>query len=107
MNNYRTIWVYLPPGYEKDKRKHYPVLYAHDGNNVFDRATAFLGVEWELDDTAERLIKEQALREVIIVAIENNSQREAEYTHVYVPHFGGGKADSLCRFHHQRSQAVY
>ncbi len=98
LNNRRTIWVYLPPGYEKNTSQHYPVLYTHDGNNVFDKATAFLGVEWELDETAERLIKEKKIREIIIVAIENNHQRDREYTHVYVPNQGGGKADLYADF---------
>jgi predicted alpha/beta superfamily hydrolase len=98
LNNYRTIWVYLPPDYHTSVSKNYPVLYAHDGNNVFDRATAFLGIEWELDDTAERLIHERRLREIIIVAIQNTPQREAEYTHVYMPRVGGGKAQLYADF---------
>ena len=34
----------------------YPVLYLQDGQNLFDSATAFLGNEWGLDETAENLI---------------------------------------------------
>lgn len=98
LHNYRNIWVYLPPGYEDNPKKRYPVLYAHDGNNVFDRTTAFLGVEWELDDTAEMLIRQEKMREIIIVAIENTPQREAEYTHVYLPPCKGGKADLYADF---------
>ena len=98
LNNRRTLWVYLPPGYEKNPNQHYPVLYAHDGNNLFDKATAFLGVDWELDETAERLIKEKKIREIIIVGIENTHQRDREYTHVYVPNQGGGKADMYADF---------
>ena len=98
LHNYRSIWVYLPPDYANNPGKNYPVLYVHDGNNVFDRATAFLGVEWELDETAERLIRERRIREIIIVAIQNTPQREAEYTHVYMPRWGGGKADLYADF---------
>ncbi|XEY23252.1 alpha/beta hydrolase-fold protein [Candidatus Uabimicrobium helgolandensis] len=98
LGNKRNIWVYLPPNYPKSPSKRYPVLYAHDGNNVFDSRTAFLGVEWELDETAEKLVKEKKIREVIIVAIENNIQRQEEYTHVYMENYGGGKADLYADF---------
>lgn len=94
LKNKRTVWVYLPPSYTKYNKKRYPVLYAHDGNNVFDKATAFLGVEWELDDTAEKLIREHQIRDVIIVAIENTPQRESEYTHTYVQ--GMGEEKRIC-----------
>ena len=88
----------MPPSYPTTK-KHYPVLYAHDGNNVFDRATAFLGVEWELDETTERLIQEKKMEEIIIVAIENTHQRQDEYTPVYMPSLkSGGKADLYADF---------
>lgn len=98
LNNYRNIWVYLPPSYDEDKKKRYPVLYAHDGNNVFDRSTSFLGIEWELDDTAERLMRNGRMREVIIVAIANTPQRQSEYTHIYMAQLGGGKADHYADF---------
>ncbi len=99
LKNSRKIWVYLPPSYPASKRKRYPVLYVHDGNNVFDEATAFLGVEWELDETAEKLIKEEKIREIIIVAIENNYQRQEEYTHIHDPMCGGGgDADLYAHF---------
>ena len=46
--------VYLPPGYESDKNKRYPVFYMHDGQNLFDGATSFIpGKEWRVDETAE------------------------------------------------------
>ena len=98
LHNRRRIWVYLPPSYTTNKKKRYPVLYAHDGNNCFDCRTSFLGVEWELDDTAERLIREGRMREVIIVAVENTPQRESEYTHKYTQELGGGKADLYADF---------
>lgn len=98
LHNSRNIWVYLPPSYDTNPKQYYPVLYAHDGNNVFDRSTAFLGVEWELDDTADLLIREHKMQEIIIVAIQNTTQRQAEYTPVYMPHLGGGKADLYADF---------
>jgi len=57
LGNRRDIWVYLPPGYRRFSRTSYPVLYLHDGQNVFDAATSFGGVEWGVDETAERLVR--------------------------------------------------
>src|SRR5260221_10898126 len=51
----RSIVVYLPPGYHADSADRYPVLYLHDGQNVFDRATSF-GEEWRADESAQALI---------------------------------------------------
>ncbi len=56
LGNRRDVLVYLPPGYRRFSTKRYPVLYLHDGQNVFDAATSFAGVEWGVDETAQRLI---------------------------------------------------
>jgi len=64
----RTIRVYLPPGYEHS-RKRYPVLYMHDGQNLFDAATSFLG-EWGVDETLNDLAKSKNLQ-LIVVGIDN------------------------------------
>ena len=53
LNNQRDIWVYLPPGYRRATRQRYPVFYLHDGQNLFDAATAFGGTEWNVDETAQ------------------------------------------------------
>ena len=61
----RRVWVYLPPMYDEEPERRFPVLYMHDGQNVFDGATAFLaGKEWEADEAAERLIEEASHNEV-------------------------------------------
>lgn len=74
--------VYLPPGYRRFSGKRYPVLYLHDGQNVFDAATAFAGVEWGVDETAERLIRKKLLDPLIIVAIANMGE---DRIHEYAP----------------------
>src|SRR6267143_2009513 len=57
LNNDRDVIVYLPPGYDKNKQRHYSVLYLHDGQNLFDGATSFIpGQEWRVDEAAEILI---------------------------------------------------
>lgn len=76
----RTLIVYLPRGYEKNAPRRYPVLYMHDGQNLFDAATSFLGVEWEADETAERLIDAGRIEPIIIVGIYNTGERMNEYT---------------------------
>src|SRR6266480_515680 len=57
LNNVRDVLVYLPLRYDSDKKRRYPVLYLHDGQNLFDGATAFIpGQEWRVDETAQSLI---------------------------------------------------
>jgi predicted alpha/beta superfamily hydrolase len=82
LGNRREVLVYLPPGYRRWSRKRYPVLYMHDGQNVFDAATAFAGVEWGVDETAERLIWKHAVEPLIIVAVANMGE---ERIHEYAP----------------------
>lgn len=78
----RNVVVWLPPGYadaaHADRR--YPVLYMHDGQNVLDPSTAFLGREWHVDEVAERLVREGRIPPVIIVGVWNTPDRVADYT---------------------------
>jgi predicted alpha/beta superfamily hydrolase len=80
LDNDRDILVYLPPGYKDQRDRRYPVLYMHDGQNVFDAATSFMGVEWGADETAGRLISDGTIEPLIIVAIANTPRRIDEYT---------------------------
>ena len=80
LRNRRDVLVYLPPGYGRARRRRYPVLYLHDGQNVFDAATSFAGVEWGADEAAQRLIEKKLIEPLIIVAVANTgSQRIHEY----------------------------
>jgi predicted alpha/beta superfamily hydrolase len=78
----RRVWVYLPPAYERQVERRYPVLYLQDGQNVFDGATAFVaGREWEVDEAAQRLIDDGRIEPLIVVAIDNGgARRRYEYT---------------------------
>ena len=80
LGNSRTIIVYLPPDYESAGDRHYPVLYMQDGQNLFDSSTAFAGVEWCVDETAQNLIGQKKIQPVIIVGIYNSPDRTAEFT---------------------------
>jgi predicted alpha/beta superfamily hydrolase len=82
LGNRRDVLVYLPPGYRRFSRRRYPVLYLHDGQNVFDAATSFAGVEWGVDETAERLIKQNLIEPLIVVAVANMGE---ERVHEYAP----------------------
>lgn len=94
----RTVIVYLPPGYDPRAADRYPVLYLHDGQNVFDRATSF-GEEWQVDESAQRLIASGAIEPVIIVGIYNTGDhRLEEYTPTVASEDGrGGHADDYGR----------
>ncbi|HPH90700.1 MAG TPA: alpha/beta hydrolase-fold protein [Ferruginibacter sp.] len=77
LKKFRHIWVYLPPGYDKNK-KHYPVMYIHDGQNVFDEYFAPFG-EWGVDECLDSLIA-AGQPGCIVVAIENGQMdRMSEY----------------------------
>ena len=78
----RDILVYLPRGYRRQTRTRYPVLYMHDGQNVFDAATSFAGVEWGVDETAQRLVRKGLIEPLIIVAVENVGDNRI---HEYAP----------------------
>ena len=76
----RDVIVWLPPGYEADKTRRYPVLYMHDGQNIFDPVTSAFGVDWSIDETADELIKKKSIEPLIVVGIYNTSDRMKEYT---------------------------
>jgi len=97
----RDVLVYLPPAYEEAEKRRFPVLYLHDGQNIFDGETSFVrGQEWEVDETAERLIRDRSIKPVIIVGIHNAGEdRIDEYTPTYDDrHKHGGSADQYGRF---------
>lgn len=74
----RRVVVWLPPGYS-DRGRKYAVLYMHDGQNLFDKATAGYGMEWEVDEHLSRLIAEHKVRPTIVVGIWNTPKRLQEY----------------------------
>ncbi len=124
LKNERTIIVYLPPGYDAGKGganesrdaagreskgglstthptrdARYPVLYMHDGQNLFDAGSSFIGVEWQVDETVERLIKEGKIPPIIVVGIYNNAERMNEYTPTRdAGRKGGGRGEKYARF---------
>lgn len=95
-DRYRRIWIYLPPDYDSAGFD-YPVLYMHDGQNVFDLLTSFAG-EWEVDETLNELHAEGDPG-VIVVAIDNGqNHRIDEYSAWVNPTYGGGDGDIYINF---------
>lgn len=75
----RNIDVWLPPGYGLEKSRRYPVVYMHDGQNLFDPQISHIGVDWGVDETMTRLIAEKAIEPAIIVGVWSSPKRVAEY----------------------------
>jgi hypothetical protein len=71
--------VFLPPGYHENTLKRYPVLYMHDGHNLFIKEEAFVGNTWRTDEVINMLDKMNAIEEVIVVGIHPHD-RMNEYT---------------------------
>ncbi|HEY9724532.1 MAG TPA: alpha/beta hydrolase-fold protein [Oscillatoriaceae cyanobacterium] len=69
----REIAVYLPPNYESEPNRRFPVLYMWDGQNLFDPETAF-NQEWEVDETCDRLTQEGRIQPMIVVGIYNGGE---------------------------------
>ncbi|MGJ8679305.1 alpha/beta hydrolase [Paraglaciecola sp.] len=71
LDRQRSVRLYLPPSYDASA-KSYPVLYMHDGQNLFDNLTAYAG-EWGIDESLNALAKNEGL-EFIVVAIDNGGE---------------------------------
>jgi putative esterase/starch binding protein with CBM20 domain len=86
----RTLIVYLPPNYEQSPEARFPVLYMHDGQNIFDASTSFAGVEWRVDENAQEMILDGRIKPVIVVGIYNTPDRTDQFI--------GSKHDLYGRF---------
>jgi predicted alpha/beta superfamily hydrolase len=100
LRNQRDLVVYLPPGYQEQPDRRFPVLYMHDGQNLFDGATSFVqGQDWHVGHSADAEIRAGRVEPLIIVGIYNvGKARIQEYTPTKAPRLGGGRADRYGRF---------
>jgi predicted alpha/beta superfamily hydrolase len=95
LNRNRRIWIYLPHSYTTTKKK-YPVLYMHDGQNLFDHATAGFG-EWGVDEALDTL--EARFGEMIVVAVDHAGEKRInEYAPFDTDQFGKGEGDAYVDF---------
>lgn len=96
LGNQRDLLVYLPPSYDDVADRRYPVIFMHDGQNLFDPATSFAG-EWEVDQTLEAASADGL--EAIVVAIPNmGADRSDEYSPFRDAKNGGGRGELYLRF---------
>jgi predicted alpha/beta superfamily hydrolase len=98
LDNQRSLRIWLPPSYAREPERRYPVLYMHDGQNLFEESTTSYGTAWDVGQTADRLVANGEMQEVIIVGIDNNADRIPEYTPCCDPKYGGGKLDAYQAF---------
>jgi predicted alpha/beta superfamily hydrolase len=95
LGNHRDLLVCLPPSYDADDRR-YPVIYMHDGQNLFDPATSFAGA-WHVDRLMETLAADGL--EAIVVGVPNAGPRRIdEYSPFADGHRGGGLAGDYLFF---------
>ena len=80
--NRRLLRVWVPPGYgdPENSGRRFPVLYLNDGQNLFQPETSYTGVEWQVDETADRLVREGKIPGLIVVGIDHGGrERMKEY----------------------------
>lgn len=75
----RNVEVWLPPGYTADRHTHYPVIYMHDGQNLFEPENSFIGVDWGIDEAIIGLVGRGEIKLPIVVGIWNTANRLGEY----------------------------
>jgi predicted alpha/beta superfamily hydrolase len=99
VEEHHDLIVYVPPIYEAEGGRRFPVLYMQDGQNLFDPETSFIkGNYWRMGETADALAAAGAIEPLIIVGIYNSGlKRLDEYTPVEDKRLGGGHADAYGR----------
>lgn len=75
----RHVDVWCPPGYAAHGDTRYPVIYMHDGQNLFDPAWATYGMDWGVDEAIARLMRDAGLPGAIVVGIWCSSERRRDY----------------------------
>ena len=97
LGNRRDVLVWLPPQYDREPKRRFPVLYLHDGQNAFDAATSYAG-EWKADEAATALIGARRMEPIIMVAVPNmGAERGNEYLWSRDRNMGG-RGDLYGRF---------
>jgi len=90
----RNVTVYLPPGYESQPDRSYPVFYMHDGQNLFDGETSYVrGQTWQVRENTDAAIAAGEVEPLVVVGVDHAGDRRiAEYTHERDWQLGGGEA---------------
>ncbi len=96
LNRKRRISIYLPPDYHSSNQS-YPVVYMHDGQNLFDNTISYSG-EWNADETMNKLFRDKNLK-LIVVGIDNGGDKRLdEYSPWENKKYGGGEGDDYLEF---------
>ena len=95
LQNSRPVWIYYPPSYDEQGSERFPVVYMHDGQNLFDPDYSFNGVTWDVQGAMDQGAADGSVREAIVVGIGNTSGRIWEYTPSDGGYGGGGAAQYL------------
>lgn len=94
-DNHRDVHVLLPPSYDAQPDRRYPVVYMHDGQNLFDDRISFGGRDWQVDETMQTLAGEGI--EAIIVGVSHTGERRVAEYNPY-PFFWNGRGDDYLHF---------
>jgi predicted alpha/beta superfamily hydrolase len=97
LDNSRTVTVYLPPSYDENYEESYPVVYMHDGQNLFVDSQSFGGISWNVTGAMDSGVAGASIAEAIVVGIDNDAGRIWEYTPTDGG-YGGGGADKYLSF---------
>jgi predicted alpha/beta superfamily hydrolase len=92
LGNTRGIYVYIPPSYNENTDASFPVVYMHDGQNLFDPAASFSGVVWQINTAMDNGAADGSIAEAVVIGIDNTPNRIAEYTPVPDPTVDAGGA---------------
>ena len=96
LNRNRRIWLYLPPDYATST-KNYPVIYMHDGQNLFDAFYSFAG-EWKIDESMDDLFIQGDFGAIVVGIDNGGGERSNEYSPWINPGFGGGDGEAYASF---------
>ncbi|MGM0532283.1 MAG: alpha/beta hydrolase-fold protein [Bacteroidota bacterium] len=94
----RGVYVYLPPGYDEEENKAYPVAYMLDGQNLFSAATGG-NAEWRVDEVLDSLITHEIIEPVIVAGIFNSTQRGKEYIPFTVENYNNARIEGDGKAH--------
>jgi S-formylglutathione hydrolase FrmB len=76
----RNVEIWLPPVYDQDTSRRYPVLYMSDGQNLFDPRLSYGGIDWGVDSVVMDLVARKIMPPIIVVGVWNSAQRFPEYS---------------------------
>src|SRR5262249_57129384 len=97
LNDNRDILVYLPPSYDENPAERYPVVYMHDGTNLFYDQDSFAGVSWNVQGAMDGGAGDATIHEAIIIGVYSDANRIWEMTPTDGG-YGGGGADQYLKF---------